>query len=133
MFGVGLGNFTSYRAAHIDGVRLDAHNLEGAILGEAGALGVLCFGLLILATLINCGKVRQLAAMHDDNELAVLAQLAWACRDVLILLLLLGQVSYNLQRFNWLWMAAFCLLAATFARGKHSEIGILSTRTSTMQ
>jgi O-antigen ligase len=113
--GVGIGNFAEYRYRYGDGLRMQAHNLVGQLLGEAGLVGACGFLLLIGTTLFNCRKTRLLASNGTDPIHRVLAALALASRDALILLLFEGSFGHNLYRYNWLWLAAFGLLAVEFA------------------
>lgn len=112
--GVGVGNFIQYRVAHLDGVRLNAHNLIGQILGETGLMGFCSFFLVILSTLLNIRKVKYLSENCSELTLIVLSKLPVACRDSLLLLFFIGIFNHNLKRYNWLWIAAFVLLALKF-------------------
>lgn len=114
--GVGIGSFQSYRAAHVDGGAYSAHNLVGQLLGETGLVGGLTFALMVGATLTNCRKVRVVARGRDGQTLEVLSALAVACRDAIILLAFEGLFGHNVRRFNWLWLAAFSLLALQYAQ-----------------
>ena len=113
--GVGVGNFVAYRVRYVDGVKLQAHNLIGQVLGETGALGFSAFTLLVITTLVNCKKVKVLAEGKSDPPLVALSGLTFAIRNSLILLLFAGLAGHNLLRFNWLWLAAFSALSFVFA------------------
>lgn len=108
--GVGLGNFNSYRARHVDGSHLSPHNLLGEVLGKTGLLGATSFLLLIFITLFNCRKVRVIAKSCSHPTAKVLSSMALAFRDSMLLLMLAGVTSHNLLRFNWLWIAAFAAI-----------------------
>ncbi len=119
MFGVGVDNFIPYRVANVLGEYGGAsasHNLIGELLGETGLVGAAAFALLVLATLINCRKAQRLAKCDPGQPMPhAMAQLAMACRDVVILLFLCGFSAHNLDRFNWLWAGAFCTLSVRFS------------------
>jgi O-antigen ligase len=120
--GVGAGKFSSYRVAHLDGIRLDAHNLVGQLLGETGILGASTFLLMVAAIVWNCRSIRLIGCKSNDATLKVLTQLAIAVRDSMLLLLLTGLSSHNIYRFNWLWLAAFGVLAADYALARKKEL-----------
>jgi len=114
--GVGIGNFISYRVAHLDGIALSAHNLVGQVLGETGAIGGITFLLLVSTILVNCRRLRALSKIRSDGKLRTLSSLGIAFRNSLFLLIFEGLFGHNLFRFNWLWLAAFSSLAVQYAR-----------------
>jgi O-antigen ligase len=114
--GVGLGNFIDYRAANVDGVALEAHNLAGQIFGELGLIGVSSFFLLLTAIWMNCRSIIGFSKNRSDERVAFLADLARACRLSLVLILFLGLFGHNLYRAHWLWLAAFSDLARQMVR-----------------
>ena len=107
-----------YRFEHVDGIRLEAHNLVGQLLGETGIVGGVAFILMVIVTLLNCRKVRVPGRGQSNATIKALSSLGPACRDAVILLAFEGLFGHNLLRFNWLWLAAFSSLALQFAR-KH--------------
>jgi O-antigen ligase len=113
--GVGSGNFIAYRVPNVDGIALQAHNLEGQLLGELGILGGATFLLMVGAVLGSCSKIVRFARNRSDAVLLCLADLAGACRFSVLLLIFLGTFGHNLYRYNWLWIAAFCVLALRFS------------------
>jgi O-antigen ligase len=119
--GVGVGNFVQYRKNNVDGVALRAHNLVGETLGETGLVGGTTFLLVVIALLANCRRIKTIGRGHPDPTLTTLSKLALACRDGVILLIYEGLFSHNLLRFNWLWFAAFTVLAVQFARKNIQE------------
>lgn len=116
--GVGLGNFLQYRISNVDGVSLIAHNLPGQILGELGLIGALAFLLSVFATIRNCRKIRAicLTSPEADCTLKNLNEIAGAITDTLLLLFLFGLSLHNGLRFNWIWIAAFAMVASQSAR-----------------
>lgn len=114
--GVGPGNFPRYRAEHIDGVALVAHNLLGQSLGETGVLGTGAFLLLVFAVLWNCWRTRRLAREHPHPTTNLFAHLALACAHSILLLAMFGLALHNMYRVQWLWTAAFALPMWDFAR-----------------
>ncbi len=107
--GVGLGNFLPYRVAYIDGVGLVAHNLPGQILGETGWLGGFTFVLMAGCTWRNARRIQRLSAAYEG--LGVFQEFARSAQLTILLLLLFGLSLHNGLRYNWLWVAAFTLLA----------------------
>lgn len=120
--GVGVGNFVPYRIQQVDGVDLEAHNLPGQLLGEMGLLGGGAFLLLLGAIVANCRKVIRFANNESDTAIKLLRDLAKSCLASLFLLVLLGMSGHNLYRFNWLWIAAFSLLALQFVQERLKSI-----------
>jgi len=114
--GVGAGNFVSYRAQNLDGLPLQAHNLEGQLLGEMGLIGGTSFLLMLGATLGNCRNITRMSLNQKNTSVLLLADLARACSVSLILLFFLGTFGHNLYRYNWLWLAAFSALALRFQK-----------------
>ncbi len=115
--GVGTGNFIPYRMKCVDGGDHAAHSLPGQLLGETGLLGGVCFMFLIGATFLNCGRVKQMTRGAALPALNVLDELCFAIRTSLLLLMVEGLALHNVYRFNYLWLAAFSLLAWRFAAG----------------
>jgi len=115
VLGVGIGNFVEYRARFVDGVPLQSHNLFGQVLGEMGLLGALAFLLMIGTTLANSSRIRRAARGSTSGTLHVLSELAVASRSAVLILLFDGLFGHNLYRFNWLWLAAFNVLALQYA------------------
>ena len=113
--GVGTGNFIPYRKECLDGVGLASHTLPGQLLGETGLLGGACFLLLLGATMLNCRKVQLMTRGMACPALDILAELSFAVCTSLLLLLFEGLALHNVYRFNYLWLAAFSLLAVQFA------------------
>jgi O-antigen ligase len=113
--GVGIGNFVEYRTGFVDGVPLQSHNLFGQVLGEMGLLGALSFLLLIGVTVGNSLRIRRAARGSTSDTLHVLSKFAVASRNAVLILLFDGLFGHNLYRFNWLWLAAFNLLALQYA------------------
>lgn len=115
--GVGIGNFIEYRAAHVDGTPLNAHNLAGQVLGETGIIGGGAFLLMMMIALRNCYKLRSFAKRNRfDKALEILSNFGLASRDAIVLLFFEGVFGHNGTRYNWLWLAAFSSLALQFAR-----------------
>lgn len=113
--GVGPGNFTQYRASHLDGAPFNAHNQVAQMLGESGVLGAGTFLIVVLSILVGCATTRSLARGAADPTLRFLSGLAVACCHSLVLLFVEGIGGHNYYRYNWLWLAAFSMLAAQFA------------------
>ena len=74
---------------------------------------------------MNCHRAQRLVTIAPGQPVPdVLAQLALACRDVVILLCLTGLSANNVDRFNWLWAGAFCALAVRFSVAALDEASI---------
>jgi O-antigen ligase len=112
--GVGVGNFIDYRIRNIDNNPYNAHNLVAQLLAETGIVGGLAFLLMVLLTFINCGRIIKLNRASPDVTLKVLSGLAVACRYSIIILAFEGLGGHNGLRYNWLWIAAFSILALRF-------------------
>ena len=123
--GVGIGNFTDYRAMHVDGQAMQAHNLVGQVLGETGLVGSLPFLLMILVTLSNCRRLKVLARSRSDPTLEPFSRLGPTFRNAIILLLFEGLFGHNLLRFNWLWLAAFAELSVRFVVQRLQELTLI--------
>jgi len=121
--GVGMGNFIPYRVAHLDGVGLLAHNLPGQVLGEAGLLGFAAFFFMVFVMCWNCRKIRRLCSGSAEPLPVVLSGFAVACENSILLLLFEGLSLHNMNRFNWLWLAAFSSHALLFATALARERG----------
>ena len=114
--GVGIDNAKRYRYVNIDRWE-QTHNLVGQLLGETGIVGGFTFIMMVMVILVNSRKVRFLGERNSsDPKLRSLSRLGLACRDGVILLFFEGLFGHNLLRFNWLWFAAFSVLALQFAR-----------------
>jgi O-antigen ligase len=115
--GVGLGGFIPYRVDYIDGVPLKAHSLYGQVLASTGLLGTIPFFLLVLTIFKNSRNIKNaLKDSKDHEEVLFLTNLATACFQTTLLLLLQGNAGHNLLRYNWIWMAAFADMGLNFAR-----------------
>jgi O-antigen ligase len=119
--GVGVGNFIAYRMQYLDEVPLNAHNIAGQILGEAGIIGALSLAGLIFVTWHSAKKLRVNYLQYpEDKLLYLMAGLGFAITNSILLLLFTGLFGHNALRFNWLWLAAFSLLALQYSN-KHIE------------
>jgi O-antigen ligase len=113
--GVGPGNFIEYRTKHGDGTPLNAHNLFGQVLGETGILGGATFLVLVGTIVGNARRLKRIGQRSADLTVKLLAALGGAIRGSVYLLLFEGLFGHNLFRFNWLWLAAFSVLALEYA------------------
>jgi hypothetical protein len=112
--GVGAGNFLPYRVANVDGIALVAHNLPGQVLGETGWLGGICFVLMVYAIWRNAQRLAAPSMLERRGDL--FQQFSVALKLTLALLLLFGLSLHNALRFNWIWIAAFGVLAWEFRK-----------------
>jgi O-antigen ligase len=120
--GVGIGNTAVYRQAFIDGVFLAPHNFYGEVFGETGIIGAAAFIFLIASLFANIRATRNLARSYCDPTITTLADLARTCGYVVVLLLVSGITGDGMLRFQWLWLAAFALLARNFSESISKEL-----------
>ncbi len=114
--GVGIGNFKDYRGAMIDGEVMSAHNLPGELMAEIGAIGVVAFLFFLYALNQNCGYLRRFGRRVGAGQALALGRMGEACQIALLLLLFGGLSDHNLQRYQWMWVAAFAVASVRFAR-----------------
>lgn len=115
--GVGMGNFAAYRKNAWNDTALDAHNTVGELLGETGITGFVMFVAFVGLFFWQCRSIGKLAKRAPDNRmLALYGQIQLACRDGGLLLLYKSLSSHNFQRYNWMWFAAFAMVAFQFAK-----------------
>lgn len=114
MTGIGPGVFGPYRKANVDGSQLEAHNLTGQLLAETGAIGAFAFGLLLFGIYSACRRLQTLSRDSDDPVIAVFDSFSRTGQEILLLLLFWGLFQHNLFEFQWIWLAAFTLLARKF-------------------
>lgn len=126
LLGVGPRNFAAYRRTHFDGVYLNAHNLAGQILAEIGILGTAAFMAIIAGTFYRIRFVRKYAVGESAEE-RLLQGVALATFHSLIILALVSITGHTLYRPNWLWTAAFAMLAAENASSFRPAIGNAQT------
>jgi O-antigen ligase len=100
--GVGPGGF-----GKATGKGFQAHNLYGQVLGELGTLGAAAFGGVLVAFALNARKIRGATAADEDDEGLFLRDLGRAISLIVAILLIFGNSSHNLYRYNWVWLAAF--------------------------
>jgi hypothetical protein len=93
------------------GSSIESHSLYGQLLGEVGTLGWLGFGLVLVLFVGGIRRLRRQTRAHDDVDGRFLHLLSSALATALFLLLLEGLFGHNLFRFNWLWYAAFLIIA----------------------
>jgi len=120
--GIGIGNFIAYRITYLDGIPLQAHNLIGQVLGETGIVGALAFIIMLITILINSHRAKGLVKGESDDILLLNRDLCTAVEYALIILLFLGFFGHNLDRYNWLWYAAFANLALLFNRDRLRDL-----------
>ena len=115
--GVGIGNFADYRADYVDGVRLNAHNLPGELLGELGLFGTFAFSAFFL---VHFATLKKLQKLGKEYESLMGDPLYWllgiAYYDGMLLLLFTGLAGHTLQQYQWYFYSSFAITALYFVR-----------------
>ena len=121
--GVGIGNFANYREIYIDGVRLDAHNLPGELLGELGFVGTCAFSIFFLAYFLNLRRLSSAGREYDvvtgDPKYRLLGNCLF---DAMLLLSIYGLVGHTLQQYQWYFYASFTAIALHIVRKELQEL-----------
>ena len=115
--GVGIGNFAVYRETYVDGVKLNAHNLPGELLGELGTVGTVAFSVFFLAYYLNLRKLKHVGSEYDRLTGNPRYRLLSVCLfDSMLLLLIYGLAGHTLQQYQWYFYASFVAIALHFAK-----------------
>jgi O-antigen ligase len=104
----GIGPGTWCKAT---GREIQSHNLYGQLMGEMGTLGIITFGLLLIAVLANLRAMRRAYRQHPEWNKDFLYYLGQGLGTGFFLLLFEGNFGHNLFRYHWLWFAAFLVIA----------------------
>lgn len=115
ILGVGPGNFTPYRRAHIDGINLEAHNLPGQLCAELGVVGAIAFSMIGVTIVTSSRQTRSVLQSRNSAEAVVLRALAKANLMSLLMLCIVSLSGHTLYRPNWLWTSCFAMLVAELA------------------
>lgn len=115
ILGVGPGNFTVYRKAHIDGGNLEAHNLPGQLLAELGLVGALTFPWIAIGVVLAWRRTRHILANNLSADAQVLTALARANLFSVIMVCIISLSGHTLYRPNWLWTCCFAMLVVNLA------------------
>jgi len=121
ILGVGMGNYMLARSIEVDGIKARAHNLYGQLAAELGLLGILGFLYYIYNIFKNRKAVHTFYKQIKPSEKQISYNLSLACVQVVWLLLFNGIFGHNLYRYNWLWIAAICVLCLHFITQKERE------------
>lgn len=116
--GVGPG---AWRPA--TGRLLESHNLYGQLVGEMGTLGLVTFASLLLAYVANLLYIRRWYRARPEQEHDLIYHLGGALTICLVLLLVQGVFGHSLFRYNWVWCAAFAVLARQCLNQRTLETG----------
>ena len=120
VFGIGLGNWSAYREARIDGDKLMPHTLGGQLVGELGLAGTLAFlGFVTVAFRFAVRHRRRLRDTQDPWDQAV-HRLLGAMVVLLALLLVSGLAAHNVGREAW-FLAPALMIAAVRCRPEAQE------------
>jgi O-antigen ligase len=109
--GVGPGAF-----GLASGRGFNAHNVYGQVLGEMGTLGVFAFAALLIAFFANVREAKRRRVASGTTAGDFPGEVSRAVGRTVLLLLLLGCAGHNLYRYNWLWLAAFEVVAVRCLR-----------------
>ena len=113
VFGVGPGNWSSYRMRRVDGRKLLPHNLTGQIVATRGALGTLTFIGFLMSSFafgIRTWRKRRRGKTRWDRASAALCL---TCMFTLFLMLVSGLGAHNLERGHWAWIPALMIVGVT--------------------
>lgn len=113
--GVGLGNFTLYRALHLDGARMVAHNTIGGVLGDTGLIGGLAFAFFIGSVFITTRRIKTLSLNTHPEDTKIMYAVAVASWHSVILIIFLGMFGDIQGRIHLYWVVAIVALANEFA------------------
>jgi hypothetical protein len=98
------------------GSSIESHSLYGQLMGELGTLGIGAFALVLSAFVWGVRRLRRQTRQHEEGDGQFLHHVSTALATSLVLLLLEGFFGHNLFRFNWLWYAAFLIIALRLAK-----------------
>jgi len=98
------------------GSSIESHSLYGQLMGELGTLGIGAFALVLSALVWGVRRLRRQTRQHEEGDGQFLHHVSTALATSLVLLLLEGFFGHNLFRFNWLWYAAFLIIALRLAK-----------------
>ncbi len=106
LHGVGPGGFGEATAKGFQ-----AHNLYGQVAGELGLLGILGLGLLLIYFFANWRRAGRLAREQPWLVETMAYRVLRGVGLGVLLLLLNGMAGHTLYRYNWVWLAAFQVVA----------------------
>lgn len=98
------------------GSTIESHSLYGQLMGELGLVGITAFGILLILFIMQLAAVRRRARAIENPDGRFIFHLTGALGTGVFLLLLEGLFGHNLLRFNWLWYAAFLVIAGKALR-----------------
>lgn len=104
--GCGAG---AWKAA--SGRKTESHNLYGQLLGEMGTVGAAAFALLLWGYWSSLRRIKQEYRRHPEWGHDFVYHLSRAVGLSLVMMLFIGNFAHNLYRYNWLWLAAFLVIA----------------------
>lgn len=106
LLGVGPGAFPL-----ATGRGFNPHNVYGQVVGEMGTVGVLTFLGILVCFLANWLETRRHYRRRTQWRRDFLYQTSRSVGVCVLFLLFLGWAGHNLYRYNWLWLAAFQVIA----------------------
>jgi O-antigen ligase len=104
--------------AFVTGRAGGAHNLYGQVLAEVGALGALALAGLLFTFWRNALEARRFYRRRPGQPRDFSYHLMRAVSVNVLLMLLLGWSGHTLYRYNWMWAAAFQVVALHCVRLK---------------
>jgi O-antigen ligase len=104
--GVGPGAFGKATAKGFQ-----AHNLYGQCAGELGTLGVIALGFLIFCFLANWWRAVRIGWEFPHLKETASYRVLRAVGMGVLMLMLNGMAGHTLYRYNWVWFAAFQVVA----------------------
>jgi len=118
--GVGPGGFGPASSAGFQ-----AHNLYGQVAGELGTLGVLALAFLLYSFFSNWIIAARLVRDRPELRETTAYRVVLAVGMGVLLLLLNGMAGHTLYRYNWVWLAAFQVVALNVLRRAATESVLL--------
>jgi hypothetical protein len=110
------------------GTSFESHNLYGQVMGEMGLVGCVAFAVMIGNLAVTIVRILLWAQQQADQSATFLRALAKSLALALGLMLVEGNFSHNLFRYNWLWYGAFLVAMDQIVKNRWTEARFVVTR-----
>src|SRR5207249_568953 len=107
--------------ATASGCNLQAHNVYAQTLSEMGLPGLISLVSMAVCFWLNARETERIYKAHPWWQKDFVYYTGHAAWMAAILLLFMGVGGHNLFRFNWLWYAAFQIVAVHVVRQRARE------------